>query len=162
MNARGWIVVAVALGTGALTMRGCLSRPAPDERLARRIEMMCSIARANVETPEDGVRALGKYLDKHLGDVLGEFGDTIASIERISDDADHDDRARVARDRIRTPLRACERDWKRFADAVAADRAAMQLVENASARLSRTLEIIFQGHRFDFAELPGQLVLELR
>ncbi len=141
-----------------MAMRGCLSKPAPDVRLAGRFDDLCDIARDNVKTPEKGVRALGKYFLKHGDDMFGEWGGTIAEIEKIKDDDKHDDRARVARDRLRQPLRACEDDWVRFAEAVDSSPEASELVTNAMERLNRTFEIILSSRaHFDFDHLPQQL-----
>jgi hypothetical protein len=154
-----WIVgVLLAAGVGVLAMRGCLSKPPPDERLAGRFEDLCDIARKNVDTPEKGVRQLGRYLGKHVDDMFGEWGGTFAEIEKIKDDDKHDKRARVARDRLRAPLRACEDDWRRFDQAVEADPAAMELIAEFSERLNRTIEIIFSSHaQFHFRDLPSEL-----
>lgn len=157
MTRKGWLVGAVIVGGSVLAMRGCLSTPSPDERLAGRFEAMCEIARVNVHAPERGVRELGHYLGRHLGDITGELGETIAMIERISDDDKHDERARLARDRIRKPVRACEDDWMKFAEAVEADEAASQLVANTAERLNRTLEILL-GARVKLRDLPAYLI----
>jgi hypothetical protein len=159
MKTRDLIIGALVVVGVVFAMKGCLSSDkAPDERLAGRFEALCDIARANVETPEKGVRKLGRYLGKHTGDLLGEFGDTLAAIETIADDGKHDQRALQARRRIGKPLRACEMDWVRFGDAVDRDPAASALVERFSIRLNRTLEILFgEGRRFDFATLPRDL-----
>lgn len=167
MKIKGWIVAgALAAGGVVFTIKGggCLRQEtAPDEQLASRFTSMCEIARANVSTPERGVRKLGRYLDKHAGDLLGEWGKTLAAIERIPDDRRHDERARLARKRLSKPLRACERDWERFGNAVENDPAASRLVENFSTRLNRTFEIIFSGSpRLDFVHLPQQLEALIR
>jgi len=147
MKLTGWLTGALVAGGVVITMRsGCLSKgPAPDERFASRLDDMCEIARKNVDKPERGVRTLGSYLDKHTGDLLGEWGDTIAAIERIPDDAKHDARARVARDRMRQPVLACANDWAAFNRAVENDPAAKALVERFAERLQRTFEIIGSG-----------------
>lgn len=77
---------------------------------------MCEVARKHVDTPVRGVQLLGRYLDQHTGDLLGEWGDTIAAIERIPDDL-----------------------------AVENDPAAKAMVERFAERLQRTLEIIGSG-----------------
>lgn len=161
MKSKGWIVAALAAGGTVLAMRGCLdsSTKAPDELLAVRFDEMCAIARANISTPERGVKKLGHYLGKHTGDIMADWGNTLSAIERISDDRKHDDRARLARDRIRTPLKACERDWARFSNAVEADPAAKALVEKFSIRLNRTFEIIFSGAEVDLLTFPATLGL---
>ena len=157
MRIKGWIAGALVAGGVVLALRGCLSKPDPDERLARRLSAMCEIARDHIATPKTGTLALGRYLGKHLGDITGDFGDTIAIIEKISDDDRHDARAELARDRIRKPLNACERDWQRFADAVARDPEATKLVVVAAERLDRTFEILFGSTTFDLRRLPQQL-----
>jgi hypothetical protein len=150
--------MAVVIGVGVTGWRACLSQQDPDQRLAGRLDAMCEIAGDNVETPERGVRQLGGYLAAHFGDMNGELGDTIALIETIPDDGEHDARARTARDRIRAPLRACERTWQRFGQAVSEDPEASRLVERAAERYSRTIEIIFSGKRLDFGDLPRELM----
>ena len=140
--------------------RGCLNQKAPDERLAGHFDALCDIARANVDSPQPGVRQLGRYLGAHGGDMLGDFGDTLGTIERISDDHDHDARAELARDRIRTPVLACAHDWNDFADAIAADPDASAALETGAARLSRTLSIIFEDATpgtLDLHRLPARL-----
>jgi hypothetical protein len=155
-----WVFAALLAGGVALGYRaqgGCLNSKAPDEKLASHFEDMCSIARNNVDTPEKGVRKLGHFLADHAGDMTGELVDTIALIERIGDDTKHDDRARVARDRIFEPLIDCASDWQRFGEAVEANPEAADIVVRTMERLNRTLEIIFSGQRFDFRKLPMQL-----
>ena len=144
-----------------MAMKGCLSKAAPDERLAGRFDDLCDIARKNVDTPQKGVRSIGLYMLKHTDDMLGEFGATIATIEAIKDDDKHDDRAHVARDRIRAPLRACEADWMRFFDAVDNDEKASEMVSSAAERLNRTFEIIFSA-KMDLRHLPQQLQGKLK
>jgi len=157
MKLTGWITGALVAGGVVFAMRGCLSRSttAPDERLAGRLDDMCQIARKNVDAPQAGLRRLGAYLDEHTGDLLGEWGDTLAAIERIPDDAKHDQRARVARDRIRKPVLACQTDWARFGQAVENDPAAKAMLERFAERLSRTFEIIGSG--FTLHDLPAEL-----
>jgi hypothetical protein len=161
MKATGWILGAlVAAGAGYTIQGGCLSsEDAPDARLAKHFDkMMCGIARDNIKTPERGVRKLGRYLDKHAGHIFGDFGDMLATIERIPDDAKHDRRAEKARERLHKPLIACARDWNRFGDAVANDPKAVELLERFNERLSRTFEIIFgEGQQLNLLHLPEQM-----
>jgi hypothetical protein len=157
MKLHGWVAGLVLAGGVVFAMRGCLSKPAPDERLAGRLQKMCTIARDNVDTPERGVRTLGHYLGDHIDDVLSDWGATIATIEKIPDDKAHDDRARLARERLLEPLHGCERDWNRFFQAVEADPKASELVQHAVERLGRTFEIIFQGAKLDLRDLPREL-----
>jgi hypothetical protein len=158
MKTTGWLAAALVAGGLVYGARGgCLntSHSAPDEKLAKHFEETCEIARDNVRTPERGVRRLGRYLADN--NLIGNLGATIMTIERIDDDRAHDDRARLARDRLHEPLRACEHDWRKFAEAVEADPAAIALVERASRRLNRTLEIILQDQTIDLLHLPAQL-----
>lgn len=152
--------VLVAAGL-VLTIRGgCLNETtkAPDERLANRLDELCEIAKDNIETPVRGVQRLGHYMAKHSGELHGDWGATLAAIERIQDDAKHDARARVARDRIRKPLIACQRTWMRFGEAVERNPEASAMVDRFNKRLNRTFEIIFSGApSLTFRELPQQL-----
>lgn len=154
-KARGILVGALIAGGVVFAMRGCLSKADPDERLAGRFDKMCAIARDNVESPERGVRKLGSYLGDHLGDITGEFGETIAMIEKIRNDEKHDQRARVARDRILGSVAECAQDWVDFADAVENDPEALALVQHANERLSRTLDILLGGD--SLKKLPAKL-----
>jgi hypothetical protein len=160
MKLKGWLVSAL-LASGVVfgfrAQGGCLAGKAPDEKLADRFEDLCDIARDNVETPERGVRKLGRYMGSHTDDILGELGGTVQLIERISDDEEHDARAYVARERIQKPLRSCAGDWNRFRDAVESDPAAAALVDRAIDRLGRTFEIIFSGSSVNLRSLPEQL-----
>jgi len=154
-----WVLIAgIAAGT-VYGARGCLNSAEPDERLASRFDKLCDIARDNVDTPATGVRKLGHYLGNHADDMLGELGGTIALIEKIDDDAKHDDRARLARDRLAAPFIACNDDWERFLTAVEADPEASRLVEERIERLGRTLEIIFSGT--DLRAIPTQIRAKL-
>lgn len=159
MTKKAWVGGALVAAGVVFAMRGCLTETtkAPDERLAQRFDELCEIARGNIETPVRGVRRLGGYMAKHTGELLGDFGATIATIERIPDDAKHDDRARLARDRLRKPLRACERDWARFAEAIEANPEASAMMERFSVRLNRTFEILFSGMAFDLRSMPALL-----
>jgi len=159
MKTKGWIVAGVLAAATVVSIKGgCLGgNAAPDERIASRFTDMCKIARKNVYTPERGVRALGTYLDKHASDMLGDWGETIATIERISDDRKHDQRAFLARQRITKPVNDCMETWNKFSEAVSEDPAASALVERFGTRLSRTFEIIFSGANIDFLHLPQRL-----
>lgn len=160
MKAKGWFVSALVAGGVVFsikTMGGCLNKPAPDQQLAGRLDDLCEIARDGASDPQGGVRDLGRYMAKHAGDLLGSFGDTIALIERVPDDEAHDERARLARDRIHQPLRACEDDWVRFGEAIEADPAASAMMEKAMVRLNRTIEILFGNRRVTLRDLPRQL-----
>ncbi len=161
MKTKGWIVGAVAVaGIGFGIKGGCLSETtkAPDEKLASRLDDLCEIARENITTPERGVRKLGHYMAKHTGDIFADFGNTLAVIEKITNDEKHDARARLARDRIRKPLILCARDWSRFSDAIEASPEATELIVEFNVRFNRTIEILFgQDTKVDLRGLPAQL-----
>jgi len=160
--AKRWLMAAVFAGGvfGAYRMSGCLSKD-PDQKLAGRFDDMCEIAEHGADAPVRGVRELGHYLGSHTDDLLGELGGTIAMIEKIPDDAAHDRRARVARDRLQRPLIECADTWARFADAIEASPEAIEILERGLDRLERTLDIIFGSDRSDvlgdFRQLPDQL-----
>jgi hypothetical protein len=166
MKTLGWMATALVAGGVAFTIKGgCLSSErAPDERLAGHIEkLMCGIGRDNIETPEKGVRELGRYMDEHTRDMFGDVGDMLATIERIPDDAKHDRRAEKARDRLSKPIRACARDWNRFGEAISEDPEAMELLERFNERLGRTFEIIFGSDQpFDLLRLPRMFQQRIR
>jgi hypothetical protein len=141
------VVAAVLVLGSAYAMKGCLSRPAPDEKLARQFGDICKIARLNVDSPVRGVRSMGAYLQRNLGDMTGEFGDTLMLVESIADDAKHDERAHLAHDRIAAPLRACEDDMIRFMDAVQNDPEAKRIHDEALDRAVGTLMILIGNNQ---------------
>jgi hypothetical protein len=157
MRIKGWLVTGAIAGGLVFAYRGCLNEQAPDEQLADHFDELCGIARRGITKPVAGVHKLGHYLNRHADDLLGDFGATLALIERIDDDGKHDDRARLARDRMQAPLVACERDWQRFAAAVEANPEASAYLDRGVRRLNRTLEILFQGRRVDVRSLPREL-----
>jgi hypothetical protein len=143
-----WTLVAVVV-VGGLVVRGgacgaCKSvRAEPDERLAQHLRNLCEVAEDGAIEPRTGVRKLMRYYGDHGPDMLQAFGATLVTIERIDDDAAHDRRARVARDRIQKPLLDCADSWEDFAQAVEDDPEASAILERGMARLGRTLEILF-------------------
>ncbi len=147
-----WKVLAVVV-VGVVVVRGgaCGACGAtggqPDERLAVHLRKLCEVAEDGVHDPRNGVRRMMRYYGDHGPDMLEAFGATLVTIERIDDDASHDRRARVARDRIQAPLLACAETWQQFADAVERDAEASATLERGVVRLGRTLEILFGEQR---------------
>lgn len=141
MKKRGWLVSsALVLGTVMFLRGGCSATKAPDERLASQYSDMCKIARGGIHNPAAGVRKLGVYLVRNGGDMLANFWNTIALIERIEDDEKHDDRARLARERW--DAENCMDDWQGFEDAIDDSPEAQEQIVVAMERVSRTLEIL--------------------
>ena len=128
------------------------------EELSDHFEELCWIAGDNIDTPKKGVVKLGRYLGRHLDDILGDFGSTIVTIEKISDDRKHDDRARLARDRMQKPWIECQDEWQKFWMAVDEDPDASELANRAADRLGRTFEIIFSSAPVDLRDLPNVFV----
>lgn len=161
MKAKGWITTALVAGGlvfAVKTTAGCLNRPAPDQKLAGQFDDLCDIAKKGAEKPVAGVKALGKYMVLHGGDIAKNLVDTVALIERIKDDDAHDERARVARDRLLES--ACPADWQAFDEAINDSPEAQELINRAAERLSRTLEIIL-GPGAELRDLPQTLMLRL-
>lgn len=152
-----WLAGLVVAGGLAYSLKGgCLSTTsAPDEKIAERMADICVIARDGANDPVKGVKKLGKYFDAHTGDLLGEWGETLATIERIPDDRKHDDRARLARDRIQAPLIRCSRELQRFGNAIEASPEASAMMQRFSVRFNRTIEIIFGGKNLDAIRALG-------
>ena len=161
MKAKGWITTALVAGGlvfAVKTTAGCLNRPAPDQKLAGQFDDLCDIARKGAEQPVAGVKALGKYMVLHGGDIAKNLVDTVAMIERIKDDDAHDERARIARDRwLET---ACPADWQAFDEAINDSPESIELLNRAGERLSRTLEIIL-GPGATIRDLPQTLMKRL-
>lgn len=145
-----WMLIGCALaGVVAVRTVACAGgdRPKlePDQRLAVHAQHLCAIAKAGVAQPRTGVVRMLRYHGDHAPDMAAALAETLVLIERIPDDRAHDARARVARDRLRAPVAACEETWQRFGDAVAKDPEAAAILERATTRLGRTFEIVF-GH----------------
>lgn len=145
-----WMLFGIALA-GAVAVRtvacagGDRPKLEPDQRLAVHAQHMCAIAKAGIAQPRTGIVRMLRYHGDHLPDMAAALAETLVLIERIPDDRAHDARARVARDRLRAPVVACEEPWQRFVDAVGKDPEAAAILERASKRLGRTIEIVF-GH----------------
>ena len=161
MKLEGWLFTALVAGGVVFYARGgCINSTAPDEELADHFEELCEIAGDNIDTPEKGVKKLGRYMARHLDDILGDFGATIITIEKIKDDEKHDERAELARDRMQQPWIDCSRKWERFWTAVDEDPEASELVTNAMDRFQRTLDIIFSSKdgKVDMRSLPQAVI----
>ena len=137
-------LVAVVGGVG-IASKGCLSKDAPDEQFAGRLQDLCDIARANVKTPNDGVTALGGYLGDHAGDMYKHIVDTVAMLVQITDEKKHDARADKAKRLWSRTVESCATDWMEFADAVENDPMATERLERFQERLDRTIDYLFSG-----------------
>ena len=165
MKLKGWLFGALVAGGVVYGIRGgCVNSAAPDEELADHFQEMCEIATKNIDSPKKGVKKLGGYLGRHLDDILGDFGSTIVTIENISDDTKHDDRARLARSRMQKPWMDCRRNWEQFWTAVDEDPEATEIANRAMDRLGRTFEIIFSSKtsdRVQLRDLPAAFMMKL-
>lgn len=140
------MIVLAGVAVRVVACGGCAGRAAaPDERLAGHLRRLCTIAEDGIADPRTGVSRLMRYHGDHGPDMLADLGATLVVIERIGDDAAHDQRARVARDRLQAPLVACAATWQRFGEAVERDPEASAALERGLTRLGRTLEILFGG-----------------
>ena len=145
---RPWWKLFVVVVVTALVVRGgacgmCRSStPAPDERLAANLRALCAIAEDGIDDPDEGVTRLMRYHGDHGPAMLQAFGELLVTIERIDDDAAHDRRARIARDRLHAPMIACQRTWQEFGEAVEADPVASKKLQRGVDRLGRTLGIL--------------------
>lgn len=159
MKLKGWLFTALVAGGAVYGIRGgCVNSTAPDEELADHFEEICDIAADNVDTPKKGLKKLGRYMARHLDDIMGDFGSTIVAIEKVTDDRKHDERARLARDRMQQPWIACFDKWQQFWMAVDEDPEASQMADRAADRLGRTFEIIFSSTKVDMRSLPEAFV----
>ena len=162
MKLSGWLVTALVAGGAVYGIRGgCVNSTAPDEDLADHFEELCEIAGDNIDTPKKGVKKLGRYLGRHLDDIFGDFGATLVTIEKVSDDRKHDERARLARDRMQRPWVECRSDWQSFWMAVDEDPEATEIANRAADRLGRTFEIIFSSKELGLRNLPDAFLEKL-
>lgn len=138
------VVLGLVIVRGGACGGGCDGprRAAPDEQLAAHLGELCKVAARGIDDPQAGVRALMRYHGDHGPAMLEQLGATLVTIERVADDAAHDARARVARDRLAAPLVACAQTWEDFAVAVEGDPEASATLERGMQRLGRTLEIL--------------------
>lgn len=152
MRARSsrWMWIVAAVGGAVIARAGCGACQrgpalAPDQRLALHFTHLCGIASDGVEHPRDGVRRWLGYHGDHGPDMAAALTETLVVIERTADDAAHDARARLARDRLRAPLVACEQTFTEFVEAVSSDREASAALQRATTRLGRTIDILLGG-----------------
>ena len=151
-------LVCVAGGVGIAAQRGCLSKKAPDQQLADRIDDVCEIARHHVKTPNDGVTALGEYAADHAGDMYKSVVDTVAMLVQIKDDDKHTKRAEQARDLWNQTIGDCIGDFMEFADAVENDPVATRRLNEFQDRLDRTIDELFNSAQgLKLRELPLRL-----
>ncbi|MFT3694595.1 MAG: hypothetical protein QM831_15710 [Kofleriaceae bacterium] len=137
------LLVAMAVVGGSVYMaRGCLSRPAPEDRLVSRFDDLCTIAKRNINTPEQGVKAFGTYLGKYLGDMTGDFGDLIVATNKAKDP---DAAAHAAHDKLEATLEACGPTIEEFAKAVEANGPAREYINTKGDRAVRTILILLTG-----------------
>jgi hypothetical protein len=131
------------IGFVLLRQMACSAGHAGDEKLARHLDAMCDIAERGIGKPDDGVKRLFRYLGDNAPQMLHDLGDLLVTIERIEDDARHDERARLAHKRLRARLLACAGTWQRFGEAIERDEQASHRLERGMERFGRTIEIIF-------------------
>lgn len=138
------LVAVGALAARATTCGGCTkdSPRAPDERLALHFTHLCGIAKDGIDQPRTGIKRWLGYHGDHGPDMAAAMAETLVVIERTADDAAHDRRARLARQRLQAPLLKCQDTLGEFFTAVAEDDQAAATLERASIRLNRTLEIL--------------------
>ena len=154
MKATSWLAIAAIAGGVAYTAKGCLNRPAPDQKLAGQFEELCDIARVGTGDPVGGVKMLGRFFVRRGGDLAKNAVDMIALIERIPDEGAHTERAIIARDRLAAV--SCRADWERFNRAIDENEEAMAMIQEAMVRLNSTLEIIL-GPNLRLRDLPARI-----
>lgn len=135
------LVVLILLLILVWWWRGGSTRP-PDQRLADRFDDLCQIAADHVDKPKRGVEKYFAYLGKHSPEMMRLFGDMLVVVERIPDDAAHDERAVLAARRLHKVLDRCDRTMNDFQRAVESDPDAHALYRRGVERLGRTLRII--------------------
>lgn len=143
-------VALLILGFFVLRAVACTAGSAPDDKLADHLDAMCRIAEKGAKSPDDGVQRLFGYFGENGPTMLHQLGDLLVTIERIDDDARHDQRARVARDRLRARVISCAATWERFSEAIERDERARRRFERGMERFGRTIEIIFGQSAADF------------
>ena len=139
------VVMVLIAGVGLWAWNRPNRGSQPDAELARSFGDMCKVAKKNLDTPQRGVDQLFRYFGRHTPAMMKQFGELLVEIEKTSDDAEHDRRARQAHKRLRRPLVVCGRTWEKFFAAVEADPAASAKFERGVNRVARSLELIFGG-----------------
>ena len=132
----------ILLGVGAAIAWWLWPDSAAEEELGDHLESICDIARSNVDDPKDGVEELFGYYGRNSPEILRLFGSLLVSIERIEDDAEHDERAAEAAEVLHATMADCDDDWDAFLAAVSADPEANELMLRGFARLGRTATIL--------------------
>jgi hypothetical protein len=123
------------------------SKHPPDARLAAHFDDICDIAEDHADDPSRGVDLLFEYLGDNSPDMMEDVGDLLVLIERIPDDARHDERAQEAAQRLREPLLGCAAELQRFGQAIENDPEASAKFQRGIDRLARTLQILVGQQR---------------
>jgi hypothetical protein len=118
------------------------SKRPPDVRLAAHFDAICDIAEHDVDDPSRGVDHLFAYLGANSPAIMEDVGDLLVLIERIPDDARHDQRAQDAARRLQEPLLGCAAELQRFGQAIENDPEASAKFQRGTERLARTLQIL--------------------
>src|SRR5215510_15693808 len=107
-----WLVVAIVVVV-VMWLRADRVRP-PDQRIADHVRALCKIAEHGVDAPVEGVEQMFRYYGKRGPAIARDWAELLVLIERIEDDAAHDDRARRASLAIRMPAARCAETFMDF------------------------------------------------
>jgi len=150
---RRWILGSVVLSlcfVGVCGLRGCT----PEAKLATHLDQLSRLMEKHVRSPRGAVTRFFDYNQEHLSEMLGLWGDILATLDRIENDKSREARGRRLVATLRPSLQRFGETSQRFFEAVQRDPEARQELERRLARL-RPLEDLFQA----LSRLTRQLVL---
>ena len=138
-------VVLVAVVGAALAyyaVRGCGNEP--EDRLAAHLDALTKIMKGHLGSPAKGVTRLFDYNQAHVSEMLGLWGEIIATLDRIEDDRAREKRGRRIVATLRPALDRFAAAAEPFFEKVQRDPEARRTLEKRLARL-KPLEDLFQS-----------------
>ncbi len=135
-----------------LAVRGCGNEP--EGRLAAHLDKLTAIMKGNLGSPQKGVTRLFDYNQAHVSEMLGLWGEIIATLDRIEDDRAREKRGKRIVETLRPALDRFAAAAEPFFERVQRDPEARRTLEQRLARL-KPLEDLFQSlGRFGARLLP--------
>jgi hypothetical protein len=137
-----WLAVVCGGCLAYLAVRGCGNEP--EGRLAAHLDALSKIMKGHLGSPEKGVTRLFDYNQAHVSEMLGLWGELIATLDRIEDDRAREKRGKRIVATLRPALDRFAAAAEPFFERVQRDPAARRTLEQRLARL-KPLEELFQS-----------------
>jgi hypothetical protein len=141
---RGAVFAILVAGSIAAVcgVRGCGDEP--EDKLAVHLDQLTKIMKGGLGSPNQGVTRLFDYNQANISEMLGLWGEIIATLDRIEDDRTRERRGRRIVQVLRPALDRFGAAAEPFFERVQRDPEAKRTLEKRLARL-KPLEELFQS-----------------